>query len=105
MKTRSPNSTWQTILILVIMAAFIVAGVYFLPQHSAPSTIKVTLQEKGYEHRYTPLMIQWLDQDSVVTQETTLNNQNPNVWALSIDTMEDTPNGLILNLSDTHIQP
>jgi hypothetical protein len=64
--------------------------------------VKVILEEYGDEHIYTPLKIQWLDKDSVFIKEVVLNNNNPDVWSLSINSLENTPEGLVLELSGTH---
>lgn len=64
--------------------------------------VVVSLEEKGYEHLYNPLTIQWINKDSVITNEIMLNNNNPDVWVLSINSLEKTPGGLLLELSGTH---
>ena len=102
MQPFSPKRSRYTTILLAI-AVLIAASIIFYYQTASPnSKIKVTLLSKGYEHVHSPIKIEWLNDNSEVIKTTILNDKNPNVWALSIVSIENTNTGLNINLSGTH---
>jgi len=65
-------------------------------------SVKVSLQELGIKNRYTPLTIQWLNKDDVVTNALTVNDTKSDIWELDLQSLEQSAGGAFLTLSGQH---
>lgn len=64
--------------------------------------VLMTLKELGHEHVYTPLQIEWLDQNKRATKEIVINNDAPDVWSLGIESITPNSTGIEVKVSGTH---
>lgn len=64
--------------------------------------VKVSLDEKGFEHVHTPIVIDWLNADGESEKELVLNDTPPDVWSLEIVSEEFVGDELKVEFSGVH---
>lgn len=69
---------------------------------SNDSWVKISLLQEGNENIYTPLVIQWIDNNGNISKEEIQNNTPPNAWSLWIKDIQKTSDVISLQLLGTH---
>lgn len=97
--------TWKrfkNVFLTTFIVTLISLGVSVVFRNYSQPTILINLERAGFDHAWTPIKIQWLDNQSHTLKEQTLNNSNPGVWGLKITSVENTWNGLRVTLMGIH---